>query len=258
MNVGTIVAVAGACSILLTVSVRPSDLAIAAAADLQFAFDELTTEFRARHPAVTIRITYGSSGNFYAQLRNRAPFDLYFSADAEYPRRLAEAGLALDDHVFLYAIGRIVVWAPNASAIDLEEFGIRALLEPSVRRIAIANPRHAPYGVAAVAALKSLGVHDQVESRLVLGENVAQAAQFVQSGAADLGILALALAIAPKMRDAGRHWEIPLDAYPRMDQGGIILKRTANPDAALAFRDFVLGDHGRAVLTRYGFFLPDE
>ncbi|MCW5556161.1 MAG: molybdate ABC transporter substrate-binding protein [Verrucomicrobiae bacterium] len=235
-----------------------SEITIAAAADLKFAMDELIGEFRTNHPTIAVKVTYGSSGNFYAQLQNRAPFDLYFSADIDYPRKLAEAGHALDTNVFHYAVGRIVVWTPTNSPIDVEKLGIQSLLAPGVKKIAIANPQHAPYGRAAVAAMKSLGVHDQAEPRFVLGENIAQTAQFVQSGAADIGIIALALAVAPQMRDAGRYWEIPLDSYPRMDQGGMIVKWTKAPEAARTFRDFVLNDHGREVLKRYGFFLPEK
>jgi molybdate transport system substrate-binding protein len=206
-----------------------AELAVAAAADLKFAMDELVAAFRTNAPGTNVKVTYGSSGNFFAQLLNRAPFDLYFSADIAYPRRLAEAGHALDTNVFLYAIGRIVVWAPKASSVDVEALGIQSLLAPSVRKIAIANPRHAPYGAAALAAMKSLGVHSQAEPRFVLGENIAQTAQFVQSGAADIGVIALALALAPPMQEAGRYWEIPPDAYREMDQGGIILKWTKCP-----------------------------
>jgi molybdate transport system substrate-binding protein len=235
-----------------------AELRVAAASDLKFALDQLATEFHAEQPAIRVQITYGSSGNVYAQLQNQAPFDLYLSADIDYPRKLAAAGHALDTNVFRYAVGRIVVWAANKSPLDVEQLGIQSLLAPSVERIAIANPRHAPYGAAAVAALTSLGVYEQVQPKLVYGENIAQTAQFVQSGAADIGILALALAIAPPMRDAGRYWEIPLDAYPAMEQGGLILKWTKDAAAARAFRDFVLGDRGRAVLSRYGFFLPER
>jgi molybdate transport system substrate-binding protein len=142
--------------------------------------------------------------------------------------------------------------------LDLEQLGMQALLAPSVRKIAIANPRHAPYGVAAIAAMKSLGVHDAIEAKLVFGENVAQAAQFAQSGAADAGIIALSLALAPPLRQAGHTWEIPLDAYPVMEQGGMILKTTREPAAARIFRDFVLGTSGRDVLQRWGFFLPEN
>jgi molybdate transport system substrate-binding protein len=235
----------------------PSVLTIAAAADLKFALDDLVKEFEEKYPATKVNVTYGSSGNFFAQFQNGAPFDLFFSADIGYPRKLAEKGLGADD-VFLYAIGCIVVWVPKDSPVAVDKLGIKALLEPSIRKIAVANPEHAPYGRAAVAALKALNVYDQVASRLVYGENIAQTAQFVQSGAADVGILALSLAVAPQMRDAGRFWQVPLDAYPRMEQGGIILKSAKNLETARAFRDFVLGDHGREVLKHYGFYLPEK
>lgn len=237
---------------------RAAELKVAAAADLKFALDELVEEFHVSQPSTRVAVTYGSSGNFFAQIQNEAPFDLYFSADIAHPRKLAEAGLALDGDVFLYAIGRIVVWAPATSPVDVEKLGSQSLLAPSVKRIAIANPRHAPYGLAAVAAMKSLEVFERAEPLLVHGENVAQTAQFVQSGAADIGIIALSLALAPAMTDEGRYWQIPLDAYPRMDQGGIILAGTMDPAAARSFRDFVLSDHGRAVLERYGFSIPEK
>ena len=232
-------------------------LSIAGAADLKFALDDLIGEFERKYPAIKVNVTYGSSGTFFAQFHSGAPFDLFFSADIAYPQKLAERGLGADD-VFLYAIGRIVVWVPKESPLALEKLGIKALLEPSVRKIAVANPEHAPYGCAAVAAMKALSVYDKVASRLVYGENIAQTAQFVQSGAADVGILALSLAVAPQMRDAGRFWQVPLEAYPRMEQGGIILKSSRNLETARAFRDFVLGDHGREALKKYGFDLPEK
>lgn len=236
--------------------IHAAQIAVAAAADLKFALDELVAEFHTNQPGVQVKVTYGSSGNFYAQLQNQAPFDLYFSADIEYPRKLAAAGLALDTNAFLYAVGRIVVWTPTNFPVAVDQLGMSSLLAPSVKKIAIANPQHAPYGRAAVAAMKSLKVYDQAAPKLVYGENIAQTAQFVQSGAADIGIIALSLAIAPQMRAAGRYWEIPLDAYPKMEQGGIILKWAKEAEAARAFRNFVLGEHGRTVLKRYGFFLP--
>jgi molybdate transport system substrate-binding protein len=235
----------------------PTPLTIAAAADLRFAMDDLVKDFEEKHPATKVNVTYGSSGNFFAQVQNGAPFDLFFSADIAYPRKLAEKGLGADD-VFFYASGCIVIWVPKDSTVAVDKLGIKALLQPSIRKIAVANPEHAPYGRAAVAALKALNVYDQVVSRLVYGENIAQTAQFVQSGAADVGILALSLAVAPQMRDTGRFWQVPLDTYPRLEQGGLILKSTKNLEMARAFRDFVLGDHGREVLKHYGFYLPEK
>lgn len=229
---------------------------VAAAADLRFALDEIIESFQRQHQDIKAQVTYGSSGNFFAQLSNRAPFDIYFSADVDYPRKLIEQGLAIKETEFLYAVGRIVVWAPQQSSLDLERLGIRVLLDPAVRKIAIANPKHAPYGRAAEAAMRKLGVYEQVQERLVLGENIAQTAQFIQTGAADIGIIALGLALAPALRDEGRYWEVPLDAYPRMDQGGVILPWAKDMAAARALRAFVLGPEGRDILRRYGFFLP--
>ena len=237
-------------------SVADAGVIIAAAADLKLALDDLIADYKVEHPGRSVRVSYGSSGSFHAQLQNRAPFDLYFSADVDYPRRLAKGGLALDNDVFMYAVGRIVIWVPKSSSIQVETLGSRALLDPTVQKIAIANPHHAPYGRAAVAALKTLAVHDQVADKLVLGENIAQTAQFVQSGAADIGVIALALAVSPAMKDAGRYWECPLDSYPTMEQGGMVTKWARDPAAAKAFRDFVLASEGRSVLERYGFYLP--
>jgi molybdate transport system substrate-binding protein len=231
-------------------------LTIAAASDLKFALDELVKEFRAKHSGADIQVSYGSSGNFLAQISNGAPFDVFLSADVAYPRKLAEQGLVSEDGVFSYAVGRIVVWVPKDSPLAVETLGMKALLEPSARRIAIANPQHAPYGRAAEAAMKSLGVHDTVKDKLVLGENIAQTAQFVQSGSADVGIIALALALAPVMKQEGRYWEVPLDAYPRMEQGGAILKQARDVELAKQFRDYLLGTEGKELLKRYGFFLP--
>jgi molybdate transport system substrate-binding protein len=230
---------------------------VAAAADLNAAMSDLIARFSASHE-VDVEASYGSSGTFYAQLLNEAPFDLFFSADLEYPRQLAARGMTLEGGEFQYAVGRLVVWVPNSSPVDVGHMGLKALAAASIAHVSIANPDHAPYGRAAVAALRSAGIYDAVRSRLVFGENVAQALQFVQSGAADAGIVALSLALAPAARDAGRYAEIPLDQYPRIDQGGTILRWAADVDAARALRAYVLGAEGRAVLRQYGFFLPNQ
>jgi len=231
-------------------------ITVAAAADLQFALDELIVAYLAGAPGAEVRVTYGSSGSFFAQLSNGAPFDLFLSADASYPRRLIDAGLAKRDSLFPYAVGRLAVWVPAASKLDLARAGMGALLDPSVRRVAIANPEHAPYGKAAEAAMRALGVLDAVRGRLVFGENVSQAAQFVQSGNADAGILALSLALAPALLAEGRFWEVPEGAYPRMDQAGVILESSRAPEASRAFVAFLTSPEGRAILARFGFRLP--
>jgi molybdate transport system substrate-binding protein len=235
-----------------------SSLRIAAAADLRFAMDEIIGAFRQEHPGIRVEITYGSSGNFYAQLSNRAPFDIFFSADVDYPRRLIREGAALADTEFLYGIGRLVVWVLRTSPIDVEKLGMQSLLDASVKKIAIANPRHAPYGRAAVDAMKHLGVYDRVKDRIVFGDSVMQTAQFVQGGGADIGLISHSFALAPMFRDKGRYWEVPVDAYPRREQGGVILSWARDKSAAQALRDFVLGERSKAILRRYGFGLPGE
>lgn len=238
-----------------------SAVRVAAAADLKFAMDEVIARFHEANPGIRVTATYGSSGNFFAQLTNRAPFDIYFSADVEYPRRLADAGLAIKESQFDYAVGQIVAWVRSDSPIDVQSLGIEALSHPSVRKIAIANPEHAPYGRAAVAAMKSLGIRERVKDRLVLGENIAQTAQFVESGAADIGIIALSLALAPPMRDKGRSWSIPLNTYPPLEQAGVILSWAKDLEATQRFKTFVTGTaagEGRTILRRYGFVLPGE
>lgn len=235
----------------------PRTLTIAAAADLNFALERISSDFRATHPEVAVEVSYGSSGNFYTQLRNHAPFDLFLSADVDYPRKLAGEGIGAADSIFVYAVGRIVVWVPAGSPLDPAKVLGEASMGTStgIRHLAIANPQHAPYGRAAVAALHWLGAYDSVEKKLVLGENIAQTLQFVESGAADAGIVALSLALAPPMRAKGRYWEIPVTAYPRIEQGGIILKPSP---AAAEFRRFLMDAAGRGILKQYGFSAAGE
>jgi molybdate transport system substrate-binding protein len=227
---------------------------IAAAADLKFALDDIAARLAKRQPAIHVQSTYGSSGVMHAQLSQRAPHDVFLSADIDYPRDLVSKGIGSDRDLFTYATGRIVVWVPASSALPVERYGLRAL--DGARRIAIANPRHAPYGKAAEAALRHAGIWAAVTPRLVLAENVAQAAQFVQSGAADAGIIAKSLAVAPAMREAGRSWDVPAAAYPTVTQGGLILPWAISREAAVRFRDYLLSDEGREVLASYGFGAP--
>jgi molybdate transport system substrate-binding protein len=226
---------------------------VGAAADLKVAFADIVAAFQRQNPDVKVEVTYGSSGNFYSQLSSRAPFDLFLSADVDYPRRLVEQGLAAPNSEFSYAVGGLVLWVRKASPIAVEKLGIEALLDHSVRKIAIANPRHAPYGRAAEAALKKLGVYENVKDKLVYGENIIQTAQFVESGAADIGLISHSLAAAAPLRDEGRTWEVPADSYPSLEQGGVILSWAQDRQTAEALRSFILGDSGKKILHRYGF-----
>ncbi len=233
------------------------EVSVAAAADLKPVLDGLIEQFGRRYPAIKVKATYGSSGGLYAQISQNAPFNIFFSADTDYPRRLIEGGFADAGGEFLYAEGHIVVWFPDASPLEVETLGIRAVTAPSARKVAIANPRHAPYGRAAEAALKNLGVYEAARDRLVLGENVAQAAQFVASGAADVGIIGRSLSLAPAMRRAGRAWPVPSAAHPPIRQGGVILSRARDREATRLFRDYATGVEGRDVFRRHGFTIPE-
>jgi len=232
--------------------VRAGDaLRIAAASDLRFALDEVLANFRAANPALRVEATYGSSGNFFAQIREGAPFDVFLSADSDYTRRLAAEGLS--EAPFPYAIGRLALVVGRDSGLDPKGFG-DLLKSPAIRRIAIANPAHAPYGRAAEAVLATWRVRDLVASKLVFGDSVSQAAQFVDTGAAQAGIVALGLV---KTKPAGLIFaEIPASAYPPLDQAGVIVKRTAVQPAARAFQAFLTGESARATLARHGFGLP--
>ncbi|NKE73393.1 molybdate ABC transporter substrate-binding protein [Candidatus Manganitrophus noduliformans] len=232
-------------------------LAVAAASDLQFAMGEIASAFE-KSTGSRVKVSFGASGSFVAQITAGAPFDLFFSADESYPKRLIETGLAIPESFFRYATGRLVLWVPNGSPIDVAKEEMQALLHPSVRKVAIANPAHAPYGKAAVSALQSSGLYERVQSRLVLGENISQAAQFVQSGNADIGLLSLSHASAAPMKEKGRFWLVPVDAYPPLHQAAVILRRSREAALAQSLIDFIKEGEGKAILERYGFTLSSE
>ena len=226
-------------------------LRVAAAADLQFAMQDLAAQFEKKNIAL-VQVTYGSSGNFFSQLQNGAPFDLFFSADLEYAKKLDAAGLAEPGTLCEYVVGRLVLWTRADAPTDVVRDGWKVLLDPRVEKIAVANPEHAPYGKAAVAALRSAGIYEQVKSKIVYGENIYQTAQLVQSGNAQAGLVALSLAMSPGMKD-GKRWEVPADAYPPIEQGAVVLRSAKDKSAARAFLDFVRSAAGRETLQRYGF-----
>ncbi|MGB8854580.1 MAG: molybdate ABC transporter substrate-binding protein [Pirellulales bacterium] len=226
---------------------------VAAASDLRHALAAVIRGFHEIHPDIEVQPTFAASGTLHAQIATGAPFDLFLAADIGYAESLAEQGLAARDDVFRYGTGRLVVWVPQASAVDLDAAGIQALLDPAIRRIAIANPRHAPYGRAAEAAIDHYRLRDLVQVKLVLGENVAEAAQFVASGAADAAVVARALAESPVMKPHGRAWLVPADAHPPLVHGGAVLAAARDAVAARLVVDFVRGSEGRAILRDHGF-----
>jgi len=232
------------------------EIKVAAASDLTFAFKDVVAGFE-KQTGNRVRLTYGSSGNFFSQIQNGAPFDLFFSADVSFPRKLEAAGLTEPGSIYEYAKGKIVIWAPNASKLDLSK-GLTVLLDPSIRKIAIANPLHAPYGAAAVAAMKHAGIYDQVKGKVVQGENISQAAQFVHSGNAEVGIVALSLALAPAMKSDGRYVIIPPADYPPLIQAAVILKSSREKKVANQFLQFLKEPTTVALMQQYGFAVPED
>src|SRR6516162_9487362 len=213
--------------------VHAGEIKVAAASDLTFAFKDVVAGFE-KQTGNSVKLTYGSSGNFFSQIQNGAPFDLFFSADVSFPRKLEAAGLTEPGSIYEYAKGEIVIWVPNASKLDLSK-GLAVLLDPSIQKIAIANPLHAPYGAAAVAAMKHAGIYDQIKTKLVQGENISQAAQFVHSGNAEIGIVALSLALAPAMKNDGRYVLVPPQDYPPLIQAAVIVKSSHKKEVANQF-----------------------
>ncbi len=228
---------------------------VAAASDLNFAMNEICRDFEKSHPGIKVEISYGSSGNFYAQIKQGAPYDIFFSADASYPTLLEDEGFAVKGQRQLYAIGKIVLWIPKKFALNPQK-GLNLVLEPELKKLAIANPRHAPYGRAAEESLRYYGLWDKVQGKLVFGENISQTAQFVQTGSADAGIIAMSLAISPSMAESGSYWVIPTESYSRLEQGYTVLQRGKGKSSVKTFLEFVQGKNGKKTLSDFGFILP--
>jgi molybdate transport system substrate-binding protein len=228
---------------------RAEEIRVAAASDLQFALPEIIAAFQAKNPSVQVSASYGSSGRFDAQIRQGAPFDMFFSADDRYTTQLEKDGFLETNSRKLYAIGRVVVWVANRLKLNVAQLGAKVLLDPSIVRIAIANPEHAPYGMAAISLLEFYGL--QIVPKLVYAENIAQAAQIALAGA-DAGILALSVVKNPTMQNAGSYWLAPLNSHTRLNQQYAIVKSRASA-AVKAFYRFIQSFETRKILNKYGF-----
>ncbi|MFM9114574.1 MAG: molybdate ABC transporter substrate-binding protein [Planctomycetota bacterium] len=228
-------------------------LRVAAASDLRHVFGSLKNAFEQRVSTLELVPTFGSSGQLAAQLHEQAPFDLFLAADIEYARRIAALDETAETQVFAYARGSVGLWWPAKTPPEIVAAGPRGLLADTVRRIAIANPRHAPYGRAAEASLRNLGLLDRVAPRFVIAENVAQAAQFVESGAADVGLMAKSLALSPALRERGAFQELPEDSYPPLIQGGVVVPWSDRREEAREFQQFLLSPEARAIFQSAGF-----
>lgn len=249
----------GRVSLVLALALLPpaalaASLTIAAAADLKYAMAEVVKNFRAQRPDDRIDVIYGSSGKFSTQIVNGAPFDLFFSADIKYPRELEKMGLTVGA-TQPYAVGRIVLWSRKP---QLAKTALKDLPRTPIRKFAIANPRHAPYGLRAQEALQHQGVWETMKPRLVMGENIAHTAQYVDSGAADAGIVALGLVLSPAMQGKGAWTLIPAEWHAPLEQGYAITRRAAGNPLAADFARYMASEPARAVMRRYGFAMPGE
>ena len=252
----TAITILGALLALWPYCLRAQTVRVAAASDLQFAMAELARRYE-KETGTKVELSFGSSGNLFALIQNGAPFDLFFSADRSYPERLIEARMADRKSLYIYALGRLALWAPSEAGLKLAEKGFSALADPRVQKIAIANPEHAPYGRAAVAALQKAGVYEQAKSKLVFGENISQAAQFVQSGNAQIGMVALSLALSESMK-GGERWVVPAGYYPPLEQAAALINGAGSRTEAHGFLEFVKSEAGRAIFVRYGFTAPSS
>lgn len=241
-------------SLLLATTAHAEKITVVAASDLKFAMDEIVTIFKAANPGDDVDVAYGSSGKFHTQIQQGAPYDLFFSADIALPRELVKSGLAASD-VKPYAFGRIVLWS---ASMDASQMTLASLTNPKITRVAIANPKHAPYGKRAEEALRASGLLEKIESKLVYGENIAQTAQFVQTGNAEVGVIALALAINPELANKGGYYLIPDKLHEPLEQGYVITRRVENNALAKRFAGYMGSKPARAVMTKYGFVLPGE
>lgn len=246
-------AIGGSASTRPTPHPASTEVLVAAAADLKFAMDSIIAVFSAKNPSIAVKPVYGASGSFFEQINNGAPFDLFFSADIDYPKKLQDANKTLTN-VTQYATGHLVLWSRT---LDPTREQMNTLLDPAIKKIAIANPAHAPYGKRAEEALRYYKLYDKIKEKLVIGENIAQTAQYAQSGAADVGIIALSLALSPSMKQTGgKYWLIPATSHQPLQQGYVLLTHAKDNPGVTQFAEFFSSPTAAAILKSFGFAKP--
>lgn len=237
--------------VLFALSAKAQTVKVAAASDMKYLLTKLVAGYKTKYPSASIDVSFGSSGLFYQQISNGAAYDIYFSADISYPEKLKDLGF-VNGNVTTYAFGSLVLYS---ASIDVSK-GIDVLKDDAVKKIAIANPQHAPYGKRAVECLKYYKIYDLVKSKLVLGDNITQTAQYTVTGNADVGIIALALALAPEMKSKGGYIILDTKTYNPVEQGCVLIRsRQVNPEAS-RFLKFVLSHECKPLFEKYGFIVP--
>jgi molybdate transport system substrate-binding protein len=243
------VGLASSCGAAPTVSV-------AAAANLTYALDAINAEFHHAHPEIVVTTAYGASGNLFAQIQHGAPFDVLLSADTNYPAQLAQVGLGVKESLYGFAAGRLVLWTtrPGLGITDIST----AVKDPTVKKIAIASPKTAPYGRAAQAAMEKLGVWGAAQAKLVTGENISQTAQFVETGNADIGFVALSLVLSSRLAERGTWHEVAPELYATvpLDHALILTTKGGGNSAAHDYVAFLRSAAAKTILERFGYRVP--
>lgn len=234
-------------------SARPASVSVAAAANLVFALEALHAEFKRAHPDVTLTTATGASGSLYAQIKNGAPFDVFLSADTEYPNQIVAAGLGDVATLQTFATGRLVAWTMR-KGVDLSNL-TAAVRDPAVKKIALAQPKTAPYGRAAQATLEKLGLWQDAQAKLVRGESISQTTQFVETGNADFGFIAMSVVTSPRLKGKGRWVEIPPEDYAEvpLDHAAVLTTRGAANPAAKSYLEFLGRDAAKKILREFGY-----
>ena len=243
--------------LLLPVSARAADkLSIAAASNLVYALESVTAAFKKAEPATEVSVVTGASGTLVAQIQHGAPFDVFLSADLEYPEKLVSLGLADAKTSTTFAVGRLVLWTTRP---QVEISSVPVLVrDPKIRKIAVANLTTAPYGKATREVLTKLGLWMEAERKVVIGENITQTAQFVETGNADAGFVAMSLVLSPKLKDKGRWLEIDRSLHSPIEQGAVITKRGGSNPASNRFIKFLTSPEARTIFERFGYSIPSR
>ena len=231
-------------------------VAVVAAASMRGALDEAKGAFEKAHADLQLQVSYGASGALTAQIQQGAPVDVFLSADLAFPEKLVQEGLVTREGVVPYAKGLLVLWVRKDTVADPGTLGMRALLNPAVKHVSLANPKLAPYGLAAETSLKKAGLYETVLPKVVLAENINQAAQYLYSNAAEAGFIALSSMDNPTLKENGWAWPVPKGLYAPIIQGAVLLKRSQQPEEARQFLAFLVSSEGFKILEHYGFEKP--
>jgi len=240
--------------LVATLSLSAQKVNVAAAANLRYVLEEIKTAYVKQHPKAKVNLTFGASGMLVQQIQNGASFDFFMAADNEFPVKLKDKGLTTGA-MSTYAFGKLAIYS---TSLDVDKLGLGVLKNPAVKKIAIANPETAPYGERSVELLKSQKLYESLKSKIVLGENISQAAQFAFTGNAEIGFIALSLALAPDMAGKGSYYVIPLNLYKPIEQACILIKTPVLNTEASRFKKFVLSASTKGIWEKFGYSVPGK